>query len=164
MCVTSTKVHKFEQAGLGKAPFTFTGHERKWFVACPGDAGKPGGTCCYCGTGIAECFWLVSADGNRFYVGCECIRKSGDAGLRKVVDAEVAAVNRTKRHEAKARKNARDLEYCLTNIGRVGELANKPHPISYYAEQGKTLADFVQWNWERRNNDLVARLLKAKLP
>ena len=59
------KVHKFELAGLGLAPYTFLGCERKVYQACQGAPEQPGGSCDYCGTGIMYQFLLRSADGRR---------------------------------------------------------------------------------------------------
>lgn len=102
----SNQVHVFEKAGLGLAPFRFIGmEERRGPLPMPGGgfAGAPGqpmGCCQYCSTGIAYCYWLQSADGKKFYVGSECILKSGDAGLRQVVKAEQKK-QRTAKKEAK---------------------------------------------------------------
>lgn len=70
------KIHKFEQAGLGKAPFTCTGmHQRK----------EPFGTCALCGTAIRYCYDIQSSDDKQFYVGCECVAKTDDSGLVRQV-------------------------------------------------------------------------------
>ena len=42
------------------------------------------------GTAIANVFWIKSACGNRFKVGCDCVEKTGDAGLKRVINAKVA--------------------------------------------------------------------------
>lgn len=90
-----TKQHIFEAAGLGLAPFRCVG----CYVdkgprdlgngLTAGAPGQPMGTCDYCGTGILYCFRIVSSDGKSFVVGSDCVAKTGDAGLRKVVDAEL---------------------------------------------------------------------------
>lgn len=80
--VMRTGLHPFERAGLGKAPF------RLAYLAI-------GGSCCdYCGTGIVRQFWVQGADGSTFKVGCECVRKTGeadDALVRDVDDARKRA-------------------------------------------------------------------------
>lgn len=60
MMMTETK-HMFEVAGLGKAPYTFDGVET-----------THGSTCQFCSTAIIYRFWLISADGKRFFVGSDC--------------------------------------------------------------------------------------------
>lgn len=45
------------------------------------------GTCAFCGMAIMHNFLIVSSDGKRFSVGCECVRKTGDAGLLSDVKA-----------------------------------------------------------------------------
>ena len=98
-------IHVFEKAGLGKAPFRFVRVERRvgpivttiapGITAMVGAPGQPMGSCAYCGTGIAECCVIHSADGREFIVGNECVRKTGDGGLRRELNAA-----RTKlRHE-----------------------------------------------------------------
>lgn len=77
------KIHRFEAAGLGKAPFVCIGmHEE---ATNDGDCIRAAGTCDYCGTGIRYCFDIRSADGRCFKVGCDCVDKTGDAGLRRQV-------------------------------------------------------------------------------
>ena len=93
-------VHKFERAGLGKAPFRFVGAEMKWFIV-PGCKPRAGSSCDYCATSIAECCWIEDAEGKRFKVGNVCVNKTGDAGL---IDYTKRALNKL-RNEAKAVKD-----------------------------------------------------------
>ncbi len=81
------KIHQFEAAGLGKAPYTPIGVKDE-VIRYPDGTVQPAGACQYCSTGIRYCFYLRSADGKVFYVGSECILKSGDAGLKKYVTEE----------------------------------------------------------------------------
>jgi hypothetical protein len=64
------KIHPFEVAGLGIAPFRFVGVDSQ---------GEMIG-CAYCGTGIKHKFLIVSSDGKKSKVGCDCIQKI-DYGL-----------------------------------------------------------------------------------
>ena len=75
--------HKFESAGLGKAPFRFIGYEHKTYQAHPSAPVQVGGSCDYCGQGISNMYHVKSADGNRFKVGSDCIAKVDDKGLQK---------------------------------------------------------------------------------
>lgn len=75
-------MHVFERAGLGKAPFRVVGFEQKHYCPAPGVT-MVGGSCDYCGTGIVQMFYIRGADGRRFKVGCDCVVKTGDAGLIK---------------------------------------------------------------------------------
>jgi len=80
----TTKIgrHAFEVAGLGIAPFKFVGcYEKIAPKADPRMPNLPGAVCAYCGAGIMNCYEVVSGDKNRFVVGCDCIEKTGDAGL-----------------------------------------------------------------------------------
>lgn len=110
MQIDATPVHRFEAAGLGKAPFRFVGFQVVKFQACPGAPIQPGTSCDYCGTGIMNVFRCESSDGKTFKVGCDCIAKVGDAGLMRAVKrvqakarAEVTAARRERR-AAEARR------------------------------------------------------------
>jgi hypothetical protein len=61
--------HVFERAGLGRAPFrVVTFYEGK-------------DSCAYCGQGIVNVCVVADRNGRRFSVGCDCVRKTDDAGL-----------------------------------------------------------------------------------
>jgi hypothetical protein len=100
------KTHVFEAAGLGKAPFVFVGYyedrgpkqidSTNGLTLTVGTPGQPMGTCEYCGTGIAICCQIQSADGKTFVVGSDCVAKTGDAGLKANVDEMKAKLQREK--------------------------------------------------------------------
>jgi hypothetical protein len=155
MEMENEKVHIFERAGLGKAPFKFAGMIEQ--DICYGEvilnraeyektgirmSTKPGGSCDYCGTYIINMFRIKSADAKEFKVGCECVLKTGDAGLVKPVKKMVAERN-------KARKAARDkakLEKALQVLPSVADkLKAKPHQQEWRAKKGETLYDMVDW-------------------
>lgn len=79
--------HVFTRSGNGQAPFRCVGYSHRVgpLVLADGSQvgyeGQPMGTCDHCGTGIAECFEILSADGKRFIVGSSCVFKTNDAGL-----------------------------------------------------------------------------------
>jgi hypothetical protein len=90
--------HRFEAAGLGKAPFTYEGFQVSKWQACPGAPVQAGSSCDYCGQSIMLVFAIRSADGRRFKVGCDCVAKVGDEGL-------LSAVKRAQRsHQGELRK------------------------------------------------------------
>jgi len=115
--------HVFEKSGLGRAPFRCVG-----LVSLPSSSlaeanptaynnalaaiprGLGCGSCAYCGTAIMHNFIVESADDRRFVVGCDCVAKTGDAGLIKEVKrarVAVALEKRTaKRSAAKADREA----------------------------------------------------------
>jgi hypothetical protein len=74
-------IHRFEAAGLGTAPFTVEGMRVMKYQACQGAPIQPGSSCDYCGQGIMLVFAIRGADGRRFKVGCDCVLKTGDAGI-----------------------------------------------------------------------------------
>ena len=80
-------MHVFTRSNLGAAPFRCIGVHQKLgpiHMADGTEVGSPGqpmGVCAHCGTGIADCYEIRSADGNTFVVGSSCVEKTGDAGL-----------------------------------------------------------------------------------
>jgi hypothetical protein len=74
-------VHVFERAGLGAAPFRVIGYDELKHSDGPGCPVRPGGSCDYCGTGIMYACLIQGSDGRTFKVGCDCVAKTGDAGL-----------------------------------------------------------------------------------
>lgn len=158
-------VHRFELAGLGKAPFRFTGEvSEKTYCACPGAPVQPGSSCDYCGTGIRYEFWVRSADGKKFKVGCDCIHKTGDAGLIQQISAAERKLRDKKNAAAKARKAERlaaRIQAAKEKLPSVrGTLASKPHPTSYFADQGRTLLDYVDWCFENRASERACVIIE----
>lgn len=151
--------HRFETAGLGKAPFRVLGVEvRVGPIRYPnglevGAPGQPMGCCQYCGQGIAECWMIGSSDGKTFMVGCDCVRKTGDAGLRSAMAPHLKA------KRAKAAKARLDrAEAALP----VDALRAKPHPHI----PGKTLLDYVDYLLERggqAGRTRACRIIEANL-
>lgn len=161
---TST-IHRFEAAGLGKAPFAFTGKvTEKTYCACPGAPVQPGSKCDYCGTRIRYEFWVRSADGREFKVGCDCIYKTRDTSLIKQISVAERKLRDAKNAAAKASKAervAQRIEAARAKLPSVsGTLASKPHPNSYYAGQGRTLLDYVNWCLENRGGLTAAYIIE----
>jgi hypothetical protein len=158
---TST-IHRFERAGLGKAPFVFTGMTEK--VHCvPGGTPVAGSSCDFCGTGIRYEFWCRSADSREFKVGCDCIHKIGDRGLIQQISVAERKLRDAKNIAAKARRVAKNIAAKARKAERLavrmeaakailptvrGRLAEQPHPSPYFAGEGRTLLDYVNWCFE----------------
>jgi len=116
-------IHPWEVAGLGKYPYRVLGVEvRVGPIHLPngmmvGAPGQPMGTCDYCGQGIKDCYKILSADGKRFEVGCDCVRRAyAEAGVR--VPAAVEKLEREKRQaaaKAKAKRVRERLDEILAN-------------------------------------------------
>jgi hypothetical protein len=156
VAVSGQQVHRFEEAGLGRAPFRFVGIETANDRAAVQTERASNGmiyttnyatSCDYCGQGIQNAFQVRSADGKQFKVGCDCIRKTGDAGLiRHVTDEE-----RSKRAKATAARNLAksQREAALVAAFRAGKcesLHGQPHPKG---RQG-TAHDYVAWCVDNR--------------
>ncbi len=143
------KVHVFESAGLGQAPFKFIRCDRGVsYCACPGAPVQPGGACDFCGTGIYDHYWFRSADGREFKVGCDCIRKAGDKGMR----AAISDVERAKRNERAGKKHGRDTLRIYAAWSKRDAVAPAfsmlPHPMNFKnRETGEplTLLDWADW-------------------
>jgi len=108
--MNETPKHEFEKAGLGQYPYVFRGIQEKKFQAVPGDKDcpiQPGSSCDYCGTAIMYEFWLESADGKRFKVGCDCVcRTNSDPALKAQAKAEQKRIAKENRvNKAIARRN-----------------------------------------------------------
>lgn len=165
MKATATSVHPFEEAGLGLAPFKFIGvfedrgpHrfvDKATGVEMEiGAPGQPMGSCAYCGQGIALCCTILSADGKRFTVGCDCVAKVARSDNR--VSPILTEVERWKKERAAEKREAkrqaawqRSLEVraearaALAADPSLG--ADRPHPMDFRAAQGATLRDY--WTW-----------------
>lgn len=152
-------IHKFEERGLGKAPFTVFGVEHRvgpirtvlasGVTVQVGAPGQPMGTCDYCGQEIAQCWMIRSSDGKEFVVGCDCVRKTNDEGLKRAMapykrklkhardDARIAAAKSALKQEhvraalsAKPSPNKRRpqdsaltfVEWMLSHAGRAGSI------------------------------------------
>ena len=160
-------IHCFEKAGLGKAPFRFVGmvHQPKLYgQAVVGYAGgvaittKPGTSCDFCGTYIINIFQLESADGKRFVVGCDCVRKTGDAGLIRVIDKKVAEMTKARKAASAAEKAAADKALCETFD--LLALSHLPHPTPFMAAKGMTLADWSRWMLDHKLFKSLAVVLR----
>jgi hypothetical protein len=142
-------VHKFEAAGLGKAPFVFIGIETdddrqeraREFDRVPlmsDDSGNYCTSCDYCSQAIHDAYRIRSSDGRTFKVGCECVRKTGDAGLIRVVKAEA---NKQKRD----RRAGRERQLIAAGFALLRQatpaLAAMPHP----SIKGRTMLEYVEW-------------------
>jgi hypothetical protein len=94
-------MHVFERAGLGKAPFRCIGVAEK-FITHPDGTTQAAGSCAFCGQGIRYVYTVIGRDQRPFNVGCDCVERTGDAGLIKSYKQrpEVRAMARAK---AKAR-------------------------------------------------------------
>ncbi len=147
------EVHLFEAAGLGKAPFSFEGVPTSQDRAdIENERMRDGKTyttnhctsCDYCSQAIQNAYCVRSADGKRFKVGCDCIRKAGDSGLIRYVTKE----ERTKRQaKAKAKrvaafKRSQELIELFKSGAFSDQLRALPHPKG---REGCSALDYVDW-------------------
>jgi hypothetical protein len=164
-----THIHPFEAANLGKAPFRFQGVNAKVFHAFPGAPPKPGSSCDYCGTGITNEFWCLSADGKRFKVGCDCIRKVSSKGERLLNDAEKA--QKTLKRQQRADKvmayrqalGRRCTAACEALQADASLFCDEPHPNAHFASNGKLFRDYLFWCLTSCYSDDLRELACAKI-
>jgi hypothetical protein len=145
------RIHTFARAGLGPAPYTFLGVETKTYQACSGAPVQPGGCCDYCGTGIHDQFHLRAADGRTFKVGSDCIRKAGDAGLRRVVTDHERAKRQAKADATRVKATAVWQAARARFEAARATFEALPHPRGFTdRETGRalTLADQVDWMFD----------------
>jgi hypothetical protein len=154
--------HAFELAGLGLAPFRFTGASDN-VITYPDGTSKPGSSCDFCGTGIRTECWVTSADNRQFKVGCNCIEKVGDKGLLKAYKnspefrAKAAAIR-----QAKATAVFNELNDLIRD--NAGTLTDLPHPRGFTDfETGKPLTRLDHAIWMKSNCGATGRqgLLKS---
>lgn len=152
-------IHVFEKAGLGKAPFKVVGFTVEKYQACQGAPIQVGGSCDYCGTGIMNTYHIQSADGNTFKVGCECVNKTGDKGMIKRVQKMERDRKRKDRHAREAKRVNR--MFGLLSMDTVrDDLASRPHPMDFRADQGDTELDWAEWL--ARNSGTSGRIRVAR--
>ncbi len=144
-------VHIFETAGLGKAPFVL---QR---VTCEGSS------CQFCNTPIVFRFYIKGIDGKEFFVGSDCVFKTNDTGLKRVVEAEVKKRQAELRRIRDAAKLAA-IRDRLTDPVVIAELAARPHPYNYSAKQGKTYKDYVDYVMRWGGKTAKLELAKVLLP
>lgn len=131
------KVHKFELAGLGKAPFYFV--EAKELHYGNASVGQDfGGSCEYCGHYIRVGFFVKSSDNKTFVVGSDCIKKVGDKGLIKRVNQELAEKKRKADSAAVSELRQAVID---RNEEVVSLLDSQPHPFM----TGKTMFEYADY-------------------
>ena len=152
-------IHRFEEAGLGIAPFRFVRFYESKYRACPDAPVQPGTCCDYCGTGIMGVYELKDANGKTCKVGCECVKKTGDEGLIDVVKREVARQRREAKNAKRVirQKRLREL-FALPKIQE--SFRALPHPNAYFASKGKTYADYADYMLSMGGDEIKDSLLK----
>jgi len=156
------KIHVFEAAKLGKAPFRILGVSEErgpkktvmdGVEVSVGAPGQPMGSCRYCGQAIAECWTIRSADGNEFIVGSTCVNKAGDAGLR----SQMAPYKRKLRH-AREEKRINAAKELLENREDIRkQLTTVESPNRYSA----SMLEHVEWIMKNAGNAGMIRAARV---
>jgi hypothetical protein len=128
--MSDEKIHVWEAAGLGKAPFRlvdviiFPGpglaeaNVEAYNNACRHVGHqiqvhglKMAGICDYCGHTLMNNFVIASKDNKKFVVGSECVAKTGDAGLIEKVKLEQRRLKYQREEEARRAETVRLAPY-----------------------------------------------------
>jgi len=120
--------HPFEKALLGKAPFRCVRVEEIVHTSADGHT-RAGTSCDFCFTSIRWAFFINSADGKEFKVGCDCVAKTHDSGLK----SEVSKARRefkaeTKRTALRVAAKERAAQFLAKHTGLETALKVE-HPI-----------------------------------
>jgi len=155
---TTTKRHPFTE-NLGDGPFSYVGYfdlgSRRRAMEAGRDYAevmkdaprlKAGlGTCAHCGHAIMNIMIVRNGDGELFGVGSDCIRKvyaDGDVEQLSKMERDIKTKKKVERME---REQAQFDKVMPEYTAALAKLANKPHPVDYYASIGKTLADYYEF-------------------
>lgn len=130
--IETVRSHRWELAGLGRAPFTCFGMTEQRHDMGGGHS-KAGGTCDYCGQGILYVFHIRSSDGRKFKVGCDCVAHTHDAAETIVTQTKKMLKDhkRAKRvagvaAKRKAEKEAREAKWKAEREANLIALAIDP--------------------------------------
>ena len=148
------QVHPFQNAGLGKAPFHCTHVVDSWSA------------CQFCGTAIRYQYWIKGSDGSHFFVGSDCVAKTGGAdyvdNFKNVKSAHLKAkrdAQRQARYEARKAKWAAELE--TRKAAFTAENPGLYEKMQALGENSRFFADLV-WSVNRYGS-LTQRQLEAAL-
>lgn len=157
---TEVGKHRFEIAGLGKAPFRFIGVSQNR-ITYPDGSSKAGGTCDYCGNGLEyECI-IVSSDGRQSKVGSSCIEKVGGKGLLKAYKNSPEV--RAKRRESRARVARENLMSVTIRLKQLMDekktiMLNTKHPYGFTDRSTGRPMTFMDWaQWIQENGGIASK-------
>lgn len=141
-----TRIHPFEKAGLGTAPFRCIGYREEVYQACQGAPIQPGTSCDYCAQGIRYVYVIQGADGRSFKVGSSCVEKCASKGERVYTEVQRAA--RKLKREAKLKRDKARIERLRAHLETdtvQADLSSRPHPNTYRASLGDTELSHALW-------------------
>ena len=137
-------IHCFEERGLGQAPFTY-------LYCLEGRS-----SCQYCSTSIRYKFFIRSADGKEFFVGSDCVMKTGDLGLISTVKQAKSQLEKAKREAKKeVQRQIREAEFKARNENRKAEWIAKNammQPILKWAENSSGTPKNIFESFEKWGN------------
>jgi len=135
---------------LPPTPWRFIGY-RELIHVVPGAAPRAGGTCDHCSTGIRDSFWFRGSDGVAFKVGSTCVVKiAAIAGTNSraisQAEREIREVRNAKSRARAAAKRATQRTEGTRLLWATRKASRAlPHPRTWGADQGLTLANWAAW-------------------
>lgn len=166
------RMHPWESAGLGKAPFVCVGTGREVFQAVRGDPNcpiQPGTSCDYCGQGIMLVCYVASSDGKRFKVGFDCAAKLNSAVNKAHMFADetakfMADVRRKRlamergKRATKAETIRAQLDAWLADEAVRAKLEAMPHPKGFLSRETGEPMTLLEWSeWMAENSGAAGR-------
>ena len=89
--------------------------------------------------------------------------KSGDAGLKRIIDPILAAHQAELREARENEVLAKFAEYIADKSDFWNTMFPGAHPYFYYAKQGKTLGDYKQWCFNHGGRTKQVKLAREVL-
>lgn len=124
------RVHTFEAAGLGVAPFTIVGFGEK-------------GSCRFCGRGLNTHALVQDSKGVRFRVGEDCALRTGDEALVLAVQKGRKARARDSRRAKKDAEEEKERARLYGYATRIAEKFGLKGPV-------RPVADVSKWEVRER--------------
>jgi hypothetical protein len=159
---------EYKLSHLGKGPFKCLE-----YIYMP-----EGNSCSHCYTFIKNCFKCEDSEGKKFWLGSQCIEKLNDKGLVKEAKELKTRADQILKNEKYAKVNQervkafKELEVKVkAQYSKAKEiLKSQPHPNTYFASQGKTMLDYLDYflipdsefpNWSSpKVSELLEKALK----
>jgi len=168
---TTDKMHPFEKAGLGKAPFKFIGYSYEVGpitladgVTQVGAPGQPMSSCDYCCNGIANVYRIKSADGKIFKVGCDCVDKLyGDTNKTSSMlarDKVYQDIQEAKRQLANRARHLREQKRIEEGSAFVDAHKDLLESIPSIVREGESVWDRYAWFMVHAGNAGKLRIIK----
>lgn len=167
--------HPFERT-LGPGPYKFVG--MFYINKTAGAQGLPyydkmlvhpnfkagAGTCSHCGQAILNVCQVKVASGDVFGVGIDCVQKVSlpYSEMSQIEKARKAHEKKLRLARAELKRQAYYGELKELFDLKKDEMSALPHPNSFFASQGKTLADYAEYFISRPQSNCKESVFQVK--